>query len=285
MYSDAKGHTLKLPFCFLSVRINNGIVLYNKTMQAVRVSFLIIGNEILSGRTMEKNLSVLAGLLNAHGLRLSEARVVRDEMTAIVTAVNALRAAFDYVFTSGGIGPTHDDITTDAIAEAFAVPVIENEAAVEKLSAFYISRGLPFTAARRRMARTPSGARIVPSAFPGAPAYRLDNVIVCAGVPAIFNMMATAAVAELPAAPVCRSSMIEVRSGETTFSEALAALAAAHPAVEIGCYPREDEDGFYCHIIFSAVDGGTIARAYTEFTDWLRAQALEYREESGSPLC
>ena len=247
-------------------------------MERFTAAFLIIGNEILSGRTKEKNLSVLADLLAAQGWRLGEVRVVADGEADIVAALNALRRRYAVVFTSGGIGPTHDDITTDAVAAAFNRPVSEHPKAVEIMENYYCSRELPFTAARRRMARTPQGAEVIVSEFPAAPAYRTDNVIVCAGVPSIFLQMAKAAVAALPFGVVRTSAALRVYMGESVFSGRLAEIAAAHPAVEIGSYPREENGAYVCQVVFTASDGEAREAARTVFRRYLEEAGLRYEE-------
>lgn len=246
-------------------------------MSELSAAFLVIGNEILSGRTAEKNLPTLTALLNAHGLRLREARVVADVTADIVAAVNALRATHDYVFTSGGIGPTHDDITTDAIAAAFALPVHEDPPAAAKLAAFYRERDIPFTASRRRMARMPKTATMINSDFPGAPAYRIGNVFVCAGVPAIFKMMAEAAVQSLPRGQPRLSSALLLRCGESVFADALAQTAANHPAVEIGSYPRDDNGVFSCHVVFSGGDEEKLQQAREEFLRYVKTEKIDFQ--------
>ena len=153
----------------------------------VTAAMLVIGNEILSGRTQDANMHYIAGRLNELGVRLAEARVVRDVTEEIVAAVNALRARYDYVFTSGGIGPTHDDITADAIASAFGLHIDIRDDARALLEAHYEPGQL--TAARLRMARIPDGAGLIDNPISTAPAFRVENVFVMAGVPAIFRAM------------------------------------------------------------------------------------------------
>jgi molybdenum cofactor synthesis domain-containing protein len=150
---------------------------------------LVIGDEILSGRTRDSNMHHLAQRLTDHGIRLAEARVVADEQPAIIAAVNDLRAQYDHLFTSGGIGPTHDDITADAIAAAFATPITHRADAMALLQAHYDRAGLPFNDARQRMARIPDGAILIENPISTAPGFTLGNVHVMAGVPNIFEAM------------------------------------------------------------------------------------------------
>lgn len=230
-------------------------------MGACAVGFLIIGDEILSGRTREKNLQPLAEMLAARGLRLREVRVVGDCEKAIADAVNALRGENDFVVTSGGIGPTHDDITTDGVAAAFGARAEENAEMLARLSANVAARGLELSAARRRMARAPQGAEMVECDFAGAPGYRIGNVFVCAGVPEIFALMAAAAVLRMPRAAALRSESFCARAPESAYAEILAQVQKAHPQVRIGSYPRAVND---CAIVFSGDDEKKIQAAKKE---------------------
>ena len=245
----------------------------------VRVGFLIVGNEILSGRTREGNLEVLAAMLNARGARLAEARIVRDDHDAIVFALNEMRTANDFVFTSGGIGPTHDDITTDAVAAALGVAAIEHPAALEKMRREYARRNVELTPARRRMALAPESANPLAADVPGAPGYRAANVFVCAGVPWIFKKMAAAAVAEIPAGKPRLSRTVRVEAPEGFFAAALGEAQTRHSRVEIGSYPRDDDGILYCNIVFAGDDAESIARAVEDFTAWLRENKTEFSEE------
>ena len=147
-------------------------------------ALVVIGDEILSGRTHDKNITQVASWLQVQGIRLKEVRVVADDVDAIVEAVNTLRARNDYLFTTGGIGPTHDDITVDAISQALGVPVIVHPEAREILEGYYETRG-GLNDARLRMARTPEGATLIPNRYTGAPGIRYDNIFIMAGVPSI----------------------------------------------------------------------------------------------------
>lgn len=249
---------------------------YNADMRDFTAAFLIIGNEILSGRTTEKNLPVLAALLAKRGWQLGEARVVPDAAAEIAEALNALRRRHAIVFTSGGIGPTHDDITTETVAAALGEPMVEHPEALALLEKFYAARGLPFTETRRRMARTPESARLILSEFPGAPAYRAENVIVCAGVPDIFRLMAAAAAETLPQGEQRTSSELRVRCGESLFSAPLAKVAAAFPAVEIGSYPRQENGDYVCQVAFTSADDAQRAAAQQMFCDILAADNLPF---------
>lgn len=217
-------------------------------MPAATAAFLIIGDEILSGRTAESNLQTLAKLLGARGIRFAESRIVGDDAALIINAVNALRGGYDYVITSGGIGPTHDDITTDAIAAAFGLAAEENPALLARLSKSCQARGVPLTPARRRMTRAPVGATMVDGEFDSPPGYRIGNVFVCAGVPSIFAMMAKAAVAQMPKAAAIISCGFRVNAPESSYADILAEVQKQHPHIRIGSYPKDNNT---CAIIFT----------------------------------
>ncbi len=199
---------------------------------------LLIGNELLSGRTVDANLAHLATRLGTRGIRVVETRTVADDPEAIVRAVNELRAANDLVFTTGGIGPTHDDITADCIARAFGVPIDVDAEARRILAAFCEERGVELNADRLRMARVPNGATLIENTVSAAPGFRIGNVLVMAGVPKIMQAMLESVLPTLPQGPVTNSvSVVVLGLGEGDIAGALRALQARHPAVDIGSYP------------------------------------------------
>ena len=200
-------------------------------------AMLVIGDEILSGRTRDSNTHFLAGALTTHGIRLMEMRVVADDQPAIIAALNALRAAWDHVFTSGGIGPTHDDITADAIAAAFDVPITHRADAMALLTAHYDRAGLPFNAARQRMARIPDGAVLIENPVSTAPGFTLGNVHVMAGVPKIFEAMVAGVLPTLTGGDPLLSQSLRVNRGEGEIAGPFATLAAAYPDLAMGSYP------------------------------------------------
>jgi molybdenum cofactor synthesis domain-containing protein len=202
---------------------------------APTAAVLIIGNEILSGRTQDVNLNHIAAKLTKRGIRLAEARVVADIEDEIVDAVRALSARYTYLFTTGGIGPTHDDITVDAIAKAFGRPVVIHPEAERRLIAHYGADKV--TPGRLRMARTPEGAELIENAVSGAPGIRVENVYIMAGVPAIMRAMIDHIVPTLPGGPVVLSRSVACLIGESILAEPLGAIQAAHPEVDIGSYP------------------------------------------------
>lgn len=200
-------------------------------------AMLVIGDEILSGRTRDTNMHYLAGELTRIGIRLAEARVVADDHAAIVAAVNALRAGHDHVFTSGGIGPTHDDITADAIAAAFGVAIDHRADALALLQAHYDRSGLEFNAARRRMARIPDGATLIDNPVSTAPGFTLGNVHVMAGVPNIFQAMVASVLPKLTGGAPLLSQSLRVNRGEGEIAAGFGALAAEFPDLSMGSYP------------------------------------------------
>ncbi len=199
---------------------------------------LLIGDELLSGRTRDINLQNIARFLAPLGIPVHESRTVQDEADDIVAAVNALRKRYMYVFTTGGIGPTHDDITADAIAAAFGVGISEHVEALSILEARYEAAGMPFTAARRRMARIPHGASLVHNSVSGAPGFQMENVFTLAGVPSIVQAMLEDIEPRLQTGAVVHSVAIRGDGAqEGTIAEALGALADTEPTVSLGSYP------------------------------------------------
>jgi molybdenum cofactor synthesis domain-containing protein len=205
-------------------------------------ALLVIGDEILSGRTQDANIAYLAKWLGVQGIRLREVRVVPDEMAAIGSAVNALRVAHDYLFTTGGIGPTHDDITVDAIAAALGVPVIVHPDARAILAGYY---GDKLTDARLRMARTPAGASLIENPRTKAPGIRVENIFIMAGVPMITQGMLAALDGQLQGGAPVLSRTVAAWTQESAAAATLLAVEKAHPGAQIGSYPfwREGKTG------------------------------------------
>jgi len=197
---------------------------------------LIIGDEILSGRTQDRNIAPVATWLNGQGIRLAEVRVVPDDIQRIAEAVNALRGTFDYLFTTGGIGPTHDDVTVDAIAAALGVPVVVHPQARGALEAYYASRG-GVTEARLRMARVPQGAELIENAASGAPGIRIGNIFILAGIPNVARMMLEALSGKLEGGKPLLSRTIGCWVAESEVADLLAETERAHPGCQIGSYP------------------------------------------------
>ncbi|EPX86977.1 competence/damage-inducible protein A [Salipiger mucosus] len=226
-------------------------------------AMLVIGDEILSGRTRDSNMNHLANELTKHGIDLCEARLVADDRAAIVTALKALSAAYDHVFTSGGIGPTHDDITADAVAEAFGVSIDVRDDARAILAAHYERQGSEFNAARMRMARIPEGATLIENPVSAAPGFRIGNVHVMAGVPTVFEAMVASVIPTLTGGAPLLSQSLRVERGEGEIAGPLGELAEAFPALSIGSYPFQ-RDGIYgANIVIRGADGAQVDAAMT----------------------
>ena len=207
-------------------------------------AMLVIGDEILSGRTRDANMHHLAGQLTAHGIDLTEVRVVSDNQPAIVRALNALRADYAHVFTSGGIGPTHDDITADAIGAAFGVHVGVRDDARALLQAHYDRQGSELNAARLRMARIPDGATLIENPVSVAPGFTLENVHVMAGVPSVFQAMVQSVLPTLTGGQPLVSRTLRMMRGEGDLAGPLGEVAAQYPDISFGSYPFQ-KDGVY----------------------------------------
>ena len=238
-------------------------------------ALVVIGDEILSGRTQDKNVAQVAAWLNAQGIRLAEVRIVPDVQAAIVEAVNAMRARNDYCFTTGGIGPTHDDITVDAIAAALGVPVVVHPQAKAALEAYYTARGGEITDARMRMARVPEGAELISNRMSGAPGIRVGNLFILAGVPHIAAGMLDALTGELEGGLPLLSRTIGCWVAESEVAELLATTERAHPGVAIGSYPlfRDGRNG--ANFVIRATDGHTVDICAGELLERLRAMGRE----------
>jgi molybdenum cofactor synthesis domain-containing protein len=237
--------------------------------QIVTAAMVVIGDEILSGRTKDRNIGHLADVLTAIGIDLREVRVVADDQDDIAAAVNAVRARYDYVFTTGGIGPTHDDITADSIAAAFGVPCDFDARAYAMLEAHYAARGLDFTDARKRMARMPLGATHIDNPVSMAPGFRIGNVHVMAGVPAIFQAMLDNVVPTLRSGAKLLSDMVHCPYGEGTIGDALTAIQKAHPDTIIGSYPKYLDGKFWTELVVRSRDAGKLAAAKADIESML----------------
>jgi molybdenum cofactor synthesis domain-containing protein len=207
----------------------------------ITAGILVIGDEILSGRTKDKNIGYIAEYLTTIGIDLKEVRVVPDDETEIVDALNALRHRYTYVFTTGGIGPTHDDITADCVAKAFGVSIDYDPRVVAMMKERYAGLGTELNEARMRMTRIPRGAELVPNKVSAAPGFWIGNVIVMAGVPSIMQAMLDAAAPKLRTGVKMLSETVRADCREGDIGTELGAVAKAHPDVMIGSYPFTDE--------------------------------------------
>jgi molybdenum cofactor synthesis domain-containing protein len=245
--------------------------------ETVTAAMLAIGDELLSGRTKDRNIGHLADVLTAVGIDLKEVRIVPDEEDMIVEALNALRARYAYVFTSGGIGPTHDDITADAVSKAFGLPCEHDAKAVGMLEAMYARRGIEFTEARMRMARMPRGAAHIDNPVSTAPGFRVENVYVMAGVPSVFEAMLDEVVPTLRTGAKLISRSVPFPFGEGIVGAPLGEIQKAHPDTIIGSYPRMMENGrFATEIVIRARDEGKLAAAEDAVQELLARLAAEH---------
>ena len=214
-----------------------------KSGRVITAAVLVIGDEILSGRTKDKNIGYIAEYLTNLGIDLREVRVVPDIEEEIIAALNALRHRYTYVFTTGGIGPTHDDITADAVAKAFGVSIDVDPRAVALMEERFRTMGTTMNEARLRMARVPAGADLVLNKVSAAPGFRIGNVIVMAGVPTIMQAMLDAAAPGLKTGAKMLSETVRADAREGDIGSELGAVAKAHPDTMIGSYPFQDEKG------------------------------------------
>ena len=241
----------------------------------VTAAVLVIGDEILSGRTKDKNIGFLADHLTAIGIQLKEVRIVADDEDKIVAGLDALRHAYDYVFTTGGIGPTHDDITADAIAKAFGVGIGIDERAVAIMAPHYAGRGLEFTPARQRMARIPAGADLVENTVSKAPGFMIGNVVVMAGVPNIMQAMLLAVTPRLATGKKMQSVTLTVRRPESEIAELFGDVQKEFPDVPMGSYPFSDDGGYGSNLVLRALDPARLAVAHEALTSRLSAAGFK----------
>ena len=225
---------------------------------------LIIGNEILSGRTPDVNLNYIARRLAERGIRLAEARVIPDLESMIVAAVNETRATYDYVFTTGGIGPTHDDITAECVARAFGVPLILNPEARAILEEQFRARNIEVNEARLRMANTPRGAALVENAISGAPGFRMENVFVLAGVPSIMQAMLEAALEAIPGGKPLAARTVTAYLPEGTLAGPLKTLQAGYPDIDMGSYPFYQVGRHGSNLVLRGMDENRLEAAVGE---------------------
>ncbi|WP_299151715.1 molybdopterin-binding protein [uncultured Tateyamaria sp.] len=224
-------------------------------------AMLVIGDEILSGRTRDANMHHLAGQLTNHGISLREVRIVSDDRDAIVDAVRALSASHDSVFTSGGIGPTHDDITADCIAAAFEAHIDVRDDARAILAAHYAKSGTELNTARLRMARIPDGAALIDNPVSAAPGFILGNVHVMAGVPSVFQAMVASVLPTLTGGAPLISKTLRIERGEGDIAGPLGELASQYPELSIGSYPYQKDGKYGANIVIRGTDGAEVDTA------------------------
>ena len=239
--------------------------------KAATACVLIIGNEILSGKTQDTNLQFLGAELAGKGIQLLEARVLRDDKAAIVAAVNECRAAHTYVFTTGGIGPTHDDITAECVAAAFGRDLVLHGEAVERLR----GRGLELNAARLKMAHVPAGASLIDNPLSGAPGFRVENVFVMAGVPAIAREMFATLHGQLAGGAPIHSRNVDVYLPEGDLAAPLEQIVANYPQVEIGSYPFHRDNRFGANLVVRGTDEALVEKVLWEIIATMSAHGGE----------
>ncbi|GAA6176313.1 competence/damage-inducible protein A [Sulfitobacter pacificus] len=227
-------------------------------------AMIVIGDEILSGRTRDSNMHHLAGQLTEAGIDLEEVRMIGDKRGTIIAAVQAMSAAYDYVFTSGGIGPTHDDITADCIAAAFGVPIDVRDDARVVLAEHYAKSGTELNAARLRMARIPDGAELIDNPVSAAPGFKLENVHVMAGVPSVFTAMVASVLPTLTGGAPLISKTLRIERGEGDIAGPLGELAEAFPLLSMGSYPFQKDGKYGAHIVIRGNDTDQIDRALSQ---------------------
>ena len=227
----------------------------------ITAAILIIGNEILSGKTKDANTSWIAQRLKSRGIRLAEVRIVSDDKQAIVASLNALRETYDFVFTTGGIGPTHDDITSECVSAAFGLAHVVNPAARARMEADYAKRGIEMNAARLRMATMPESAELILPQLSAAPGFKIGNVFVMAGIPSVMQDMWTHVESFLPQGDEIRSATVHCPLKEGDIADDLGAIQRQFPQVEIGSYPVMGVDGFYVSLVLSAADTTALEQA------------------------
>ena len=240
----------------------------------ITAGILVIGDEILSGRTKDKNIGFIAEYLTNIGIDLKEVRVVSDDEADIIAALNALRTRYTYVFTTGGIGPTHDDITVDAIAEALGVPVVIHPRARQMLEDYYGPRG-GLNEARLRMARVPEGASLIENRLSGAPGIRLGSLFLMAGVPHIAGEMLESLSGQVEGGVPMVSRTIGCWTPESEVAELLSQTEASHPGTQIGSYPFFRDGRVGANFVVRSTDIAALAGCADELLAALGARGLE----------
>jgi molybdenum cofactor synthesis domain-containing protein len=247
----------------------------------VRAALIIIGNEVLSGRTQDANLQYLALGLNEVGVQLKEVRVIPDDEAEIIATINALRAKVDYVFTTGGIGPTHDDITSESVAKAFGVPLLRDPRAVALLKTVIKPENL--NEARLRMANIPEGASLIDNPVSAAPGFNIGNVYVMAGVPRIMQAMFDGIKHTLKGGSKVLSKAVTLHIGEGSIAVALKDIQSRNPSVDIGSYPFTRDSGYGTVIVARGTDAALVAAVSSEVAEMARALGARVEDDGAAP--
>ena len=242
-------------------------------------AMVVIGDEILSGRTQDKNVAHVAIKIGEIGVQMQEVRIIPDIEQEIVDAVNYCRAKYDYVFTSGGIGPTHDDITADSIAAAFGVGIGYHPEAFEILTKHYEQSGVEFNEARKRMARVPDGGTLIDNPVSKAPGFKMENVFTMAGVPAVLRAMMESIVPMLEGGAKMLSRSVQVSLPEGRVAKDLAALQEKFPDVSMGSYPYFKAGKVGTNLVLRSVHPDLLEQAQKELIQMLQAEGADYQAE------
>jgi molybdenum cofactor synthesis domain-containing protein len=237
----------------------------------ITAAILVIGDEILSGRTKDQNIGAIADHLIELGIDLKEVRIVGDEEAEIIAALNALRPRYTYVFTTGGIGPTHDDITADSVAKAFKIHIGRDSRAVALMEEYYAGRNISLTDARLRMARIPEGATLIRNSVSAAPGFMVENVIVMAGVPAIMRVMLDDATQYLRRGSKIESRTLEIPRPEGEIADLFRAHASEFQDVAMGSYPQRKDGRLSTQLVLRAADVERLESATTSLVTKLAA--------------
>lgn len=248
-----------------------------ETEETVRAALLVIGDEILSGRTVDQNINYIALHCTKIGIRLDEVRVIKDIEDTIIDAVNHLRRTYDYVFTTGGIGPTHDDITAASVARAFDVEIHENEEAIALMAERY--PGQELTEARRLMARIPLGAGLIKNTVSGAPGFRMENVIVMAGVPKIMQVMLDSVTPSLRTGRALIARSVVVEAPESRVASCLKELQSGDGDISIGSYPYFREGRVGTVVVLRSVEEGLLESKRGDLGAYLEAENIGFYDE------
>jgi molybdenum cofactor synthesis domain-containing protein len=246
----------------------------------VTACLLIIGNEILSGRTQDANLAYIATRLNEAGVRLTEARVIPDLAETIVATVNEVRGRFDYVLTTGGIGPTHDDITSECVARAFGVPLVLDEEARRRLARSYANPAVELNAARLRMAHVPQGASLIDNPISAAPGFEIGNVFVLAGVPQIMQAMLDFVLPRLKGGAKMLARTVRCGLPEGILAEGLGRVQQRYPDLDIGSYPSYGKGRMGVALVLRGTEAARLSAATAELMAMIRELGGEPSEES-----
>lgn len=247
-------------------------------------AILVIGDEILSGRTKDKNIGWLAEELTALGISLKQARVIADDRDTIIQTVREFSASFDYVFTSGGIGPTHDDITTEAVAAAFEVPVIRHPEAVARLTRHYEGTDIEFNAARQKMADIPQGADLIDNPVSAAPGYRIKNVHVMAGVPSILQAMFKGIAPTLQGGVQPTRITVQCAIGEGTIAGVMEEISTRFDGVSVGSYPWFKPGQFGTAVVLTGLDIKIVKEAANALAAQVEAQGFTAKLDADNSI-